>query len=119
MGVNCQYSLLVHSLRPGHLTPLQSYFDISPLLTFSPLSTFSHFQIVPMTLNPELQILTLQHNQISQIGSASFQFHPELLEVDLSNNGLKDVQVVTLGNKRKFDEYYHHFRSPPGFTTRD
>ena len=54
---------------------------------------FSHFQIVPMTLNPELQILTLQHNQISQIGSASFQFHPELLRVDLSNNGLKTVQV--------------------------
>ena len=54
---------------------------------------FSHFQIVPMTLNPELQILTLQHNKISQIGSASFQFHPELLQVDLSHNGLETVQV--------------------------
>ena len=54
---------------------------------------FSHLQIVPMTLNPELQILTLQHNKISQIGSASFQFHPELLQVDLSHNGLETVQV--------------------------
>ena len=72
------------------MTPLQHYVDISPLLMFS------HFQIVPMTLNPELQILTLQQNQISQIGSASFQFHPELLRVDLSNNGLKTVQVLDL-----------------------
>ena len=49
-----------------------------------------------MTLNPELQILTLQHNKISQIGSASFQFHPELLQVDLSHNGLETVQVADL-----------------------
>ena len=49
-----------------------------------------------MTLNPELQILTLQHNKISQIGSASFQFHPELLQVDLSHNGLETVQVLDM-----------------------
>ena len=54
-----------------------------------------------MTLNPELQILTLQHNKISQIGSASFQFHPELLQVDLSHNGLETVQVADLERRIK------------------
>ena len=90
--ISTQYSW---KYSPGSAT----WHHCSFMLTFSPLLMFSHFQIVPMTLNPELQILTLQHNQISQIGSASFQFHPELLRVDLSNNGLKTVQVV---------EYYIH-----------
>ena len=51
-----------------------------------------------MTLNPELQMLTLQHNKISQIGSASFQFHPELLVADLSNNMIQIVQVKPANN---------------------
>ena len=51
-----------------------------------------------MTLNPELQMLTLQRNKISQIGSASFQFHPELLVADLSNNMIQIVQVKPASN---------------------
>ena len=33
------------------------------------------------------------HSRIQQIGSASFQFHPELLTADLSHNLISSVQV--------------------------
>ena len=33
------------------------------------------------------------HSRIQQIGSASFQFHPELLTADLSHNLITTVQV--------------------------
>ena len=33
------------------------------------------------------------HSRIQQIGSASFQFHPELLTADLSHNIITTVQV--------------------------
>ena len=48
-----------------------------------------------MTLNPEIQVLVLQYNKIKEIGSASFQFHPELETVDLSNNQLIRIQDNT------------------------
>ena len=54
-----------------------------------------YFQIVPMTLNPEIQVLVLQFNKIEEIGSASFQFHPELITVDLSHNQLQHIQDKT------------------------
>lgn len=58
-------------------------------------------EIVPMTLNPEIQVLVLQYNKIKEIGSASFQFHPELDTVDLSNNQLIGIQDNTFEAQKK------------------
>jgi len=52
-------------------------------------------QTIPSTLNPIIQILTLNHNKFKEIGSASFQFHPELVKVDLADNQLEEIQEKT------------------------
>ena len=44
-------------------------------------------------MNPELEYLTLHHNEIREIGSASLQFHPELISVDLSFNSVRRIQT--------------------------
>ena len=54
-----------------------------------------------MTLNPELQHLSLQGNRISVMGSAILQFHPELTSVDISNNGMVSVQQSTFIHNNK------------------
>ena len=53
-----------------------------------------------MTLNPEIQVLVLQYNKIKEIGSASFQFHPELDTVDLSNKLIR-IQDNTFEAQKK------------------
>ena len=65
------------------------------------MTNIFYFQIVPMTLNPEIQVLVLQYNRIKEIGSASFQFHPELETVDLSNNQLIRIQDNTFEAQKK------------------
>ena len=58
------------------------------------------FQTIPPSLDPSLQSLVLKHNNIKQIGSASFQFFPDLVTVDLSNNNLLWIQEKTFEEQR-------------------
>jgi hypothetical protein len=52
-------------------------------------------QNIPSTLNPQIQILALNHNNLKEVGSASFQFHPELTNVNLANNQQEGIQEKT------------------------
>ena len=58
------------------------------------------FQTIPATFDPQIQILSLNYNELTEIGSASFYFHPELLQVDLSNNKLHKIQDRTFEAQR-------------------
>ena len=58
------------------------------------------FQTIPPSLDPSLQSLLLKHNNIKQIGSASFQFFPDLVNVDLSHNNLLWIQEKTFEEQR-------------------
>jgi len=60
----------------------------------------SNLQTIPPSLDPSLQSLVLKHNNIKQIGSASFQFFPDLVTVDLSHNNLLWVQEKTFEEQR-------------------
>ena len=66
----------------------------------SPRSNVDYLQIIPSTLDPQIQRLELNYNELRQIGSASFQFHPDLLQVDLANNQLQYIQDKTFEAQR-------------------
>lgn len=60
-----------------------------------------YFQIVPLTLHPEISNLLLNYNKIPEVGPASFQFHPELRTVNLEHSNLVNLQDKTFEAQRK------------------
>ena len=64
--------------------------DTAPLISVS--CRHASLDTVPNSLDPLIQRLDLAHNNLKQVGSASFQFHPDLVTVDLAHNHIGLVQ---------------------------
>ena len=61
----------------------------------------TNFSVIPSTMDPFIKILNLKNNRLKEVGSASFQFHPELVIVDLSSNQLRSIQEKNIRGSKQ------------------
>ncbi|XP_044738513.1 insulin-like growth factor-binding protein complex acid labile subunit [Chrysoperla carnea] len=65
----------------------------------------SKLDVVPITLNPQIQRLILKNNKIRTV-DAAFQFYGDLQYVDLSSNHLMSMSKTMFDNQKKLQELH-------------